>query len=474
LTSIYDVSHDCLHPTLDSTYLAARFGHESGFSPDGNTFWISGAFEGLAAVDVSDPKHPKTIWQGNEFVHGLSLSDDGDTAYAADPVNGDLTILNVSQIQNRVPNPQVSEVSRLTWNSVSIPQNAYAMQIDGHPYLLEFDEFAFRFNPPSENDVGAARIIDIADPAHPRVVSNIRLAVNQPAAHLADSAVDPEPFHASLLGYSAHYCSLPREVDPEIVACSFTNSGLRVFNIQDPTHPREVAYYVAPRELDPINGLSGSNFAMSKAAFDPATREVYYTDAASGFYVLKLSPSAWPDPTTPVPAPTGSTTKPAGSSCPAATGSVHAATIGPVALGQTRRAARRAMRAATAPHGVDVDSFCLTGGAIRAFYGHSAETRGLPRGQARQLVGRVVLALTANPHYSIDGVRPGSTAVAARRGLSLGRGYRIGRNTWYVQRRKSAVVVLRARSGKVAEIGVANRTLTSTRARVRRFLGHLG
>jgi hypothetical protein len=61
LMSIYDVSHDCLHPTLDSTYLAARFGHESGFSPDGNTFWIAGAFEGLAAVDVSDPTHPKTI-----------------------------------------------------------------------------------------------------------------------------------------------------------------------------------------------------------------------------------------------------------------------------------------------------------------------------------------------------------------------------------------------------------------------------
>ena len=295
LMSIYDVGHDCLHPTLDATYRAARFGHESGFSPDGRTFWISGASEGLAAVDVSDPRHPKTIWQGNEFVHGLSISDNGDTAYAADPVNGDLTILNVSQIQHRVRHPKVSEISRLTWREVSIPQNAYPMTIHGRHYLLEFDEFAFRFNPPSSKYVGAARIIDISNPAHPKIVSDIRLQVNQPATHKAD-AKDPQPFHSTELGYSAHYCSIPREVNPEIVACSFTNSGLRVFNIQNPAHPREVAYFVAPSNHSTQNGFTGSNFAMSKPAFDPIHREIWYTDASSGFYVLKLAKSVWPHP----------------------------------------------------------------------------------------------------------------------------------------------------------------------------------
>jgi hypothetical protein len=295
LMSIYDVSHDCLHPTLDSTYLAARFGHESGFSPDGNTFWIAGAFEGLAAVDVSDPRHPRTIWQGNEWVHGLSLSDDGNTAYAADPVNGELTTLNVSQIQHRLPNPKVSEISRLTWATASIPQNSDPIQIDGHPYLLEFDEFAFRFNAGVGN-VGAARMIDIADPSHPKVVSNLRLAVNQAAAHLA-ATLDPQPLNLPNLGYSAHYCAVPREVNPEIVACSFTNSGLRIFNIQDPRHPREVGYYVSPAKRALVNGLSGSDFALSKPAFDPATREVWYTDAASGFYAVRLDSGIWPDPT---------------------------------------------------------------------------------------------------------------------------------------------------------------------------------
>jgi hypothetical protein len=168
----------------------------------------------------------------------------------------------------------------------------------GHRYLLEFDEFAFRFNPATFGDdaPGAARIIDLADPAHPRVVSNIRLAVNMPAAHQQADG-DPSPMPSPNFNYSAHYCAIPREVDPEIAACSFINSGLRIFNIQDPLHPREVAYYVSPPKAAAAPGAPAADFAMSQPAFDPARREVWYTDATSGFYVLKLAPSAWPHST---------------------------------------------------------------------------------------------------------------------------------------------------------------------------------
>src|SRR3954454_18963069 len=42
LVSIYDVSADCRHPVLQSTSLVPRFGHESGFAPDGKTFYATG------------------------------------------------------------------------------------------------------------------------------------------------------------------------------------------------------------------------------------------------------------------------------------------------------------------------------------------------------------------------------------------------------------------------------------------------
>jgi hypothetical protein len=295
LMSIYDVGRDCRHPVLDSTYQAARFGHESGFSPDGRTFWIGGA-EGIAAVDVSDPHHPRTVWEGNVFAHGLNVSDDGNTLYDADPIDGDLILLDVSQIQARRPHPRVSEISRLTWHTVSIPQNTDPMTIAGHRYLLEFDEFAFRFNPPTVNEdrVGGARIIDIDHPAHPRVVSNLRLQVNMPAEHAA-AANDPSPMPSSNLTYASHYCQIPREVDPEIAACSFISSGLRIFDIRNPRRPREIAYFVAPPNRA-ANGRPG-DLAFSQPAFDPRRRQVYYTDATSGFYAFRIPARLWPHPT---------------------------------------------------------------------------------------------------------------------------------------------------------------------------------
>ena len=52
-----------------------------------------------------------------------------------------LTILDVSEIQARVVNPQVKIVSRLAWPQISTPQNATPFTRNGHKYLLETDEF---------------------------------------------------------------------------------------------------------------------------------------------------------------------------------------------------------------------------------------------------------------------------------------------------------------------------------------------
>jgi hypothetical protein len=93
-------------------------------------------------------------------------------------------------------------------------------------------------------------------------------------------------------GYAAHYCAAPRVVDPEIVACSFILSGLRIFNISDPLHPREVAYFNRPAP-DTLPLKSGA-YAMSAPAFDVAHHSVWYADGDSGFWDVKLTNGAWP------------------------------------------------------------------------------------------------------------------------------------------------------------------------------------
>jgi hypothetical protein len=313
LVAIYDAHADCRHPVLRSLSPVARFGHESGFSADGKTFYAtSTALQAITAIDVTDPDHPHAIWQGNIFSHGMSLSADGNRAYIADPgtapgsdSKANMLILDTSQIQARKSDPHAREISRLTWNSVSIPQNAIPFTRRGRPYVLEFDEYT-QGTLHSDGDpdvVGAARIIDISDEKQPEVVSNLRLAINQPAEHRdATEANDPGSGNPAQ-GYAAHYCNIPTAVDPKVVACSFIASGLRVFDITDLVHPKEIGYFVAPPQPRSENGYMASAYAMSQPAFAPERREIWFSDGTSGFYALRVDKSVWPQDSARAPAP---------------------------------------------------------------------------------------------------------------------------------------------------------------------------
>jgi hypothetical protein len=96
-------------------------------------------------------------------------------------------------------------------------------------------------------------------------------------------------------GYAGHYCNVPQRQDPGIVACSMIASGLRVFDIRDPYHPKELAYFVAPNKTSQTAGAP-SNYAMSSPSFAPERKEVWYTDGNSGFYNVRLD--NWPSAAT--------------------------------------------------------------------------------------------------------------------------------------------------------------------------------
>ena len=70
-------------------------------------------------------------------------------------------------------------------------------------------------------------------------------------------------------------------------------SGLRVFDIRDPAHPREIAYFnapVTPRIIPPAGvNPPPSNWAMSSPSFVPQRNEIWYSDGLSGFYAVRLT-----------------------------------------------------------------------------------------------------------------------------------------------------------------------------------------
>ena len=445
LVSIYDVKDDCRHPELQSSALVARLGHESGFTSDGNTFYAtSTATESITAVDVSDPKQPKPIWHGNILSHGMSLSEDGNRAYLANATGSYMTILDTSQIQARKDDPQAREVSRLTWKAASIPQNAIPFERGGKPYVLEFDEYTQGTTGGGyPHAVGAARIIDISDERRPRVVSNMRLQVNQPKEH-EEASGDPGA-SSPVQGYAAHYCNIPTRVDPKVVACSFIASGLRVFDISDLEQPKEIAYHVGPTKSRAENNFSESAFAMSQPAFAPGRREIWYSDGTSGFYAVRVAERVWPRS-----AASGR------KGCLARRAPIGPRNIGRVRLGMTKRGLLRRL---PAPRRRTKRSWrwCVKGGkgTVSAAFGRR---------------GRVALVRTTAPRHGNRRIHPGATTRALRRAYPRGR--TVGRSL--VRANPTSPRLFGIRRGRVRYVAVTSRRTLARPKALRRLLRHAG
>ncbi|MFL5845059.1 MAG: LVIVD repeat-containing protein [Solirubrobacteraceae bacterium] len=296
---VYDISGDCRAPVLKSSAPVGYLGHESGMAPDGKTFYANSlSTGGTTAVDIGDPVLTRSLGRFDTNSHGMSVSDDGTRGYMAS--TDGLRVYDLSQVQQRKADPQAPLISKLTWPTLTIPQVTLPFTRDGHHYLGEVDEYStsdtggYTANGPR---VGAARIIDIEDETHPSVVSDIRLEVHQPEnrAAIAGDYGAQNPTQ----GYAGHYCQVSSEVDPVLMACSMILSGLRVFDIRDPAHPKEVAYYLAPPDTISLTGApvidERANWAMSQPAFVPERKEIWYSDGTSGFHVLRLTNDAWPD-----------------------------------------------------------------------------------------------------------------------------------------------------------------------------------
>lgn len=453
VVDVYDLNADCRDPELLASAPSGRLGHESGMAPDGRTFYATSLFTGdVTAVDISNPRLPTPIWVGRYPSHGLSVGPDGNRAYLADLGTG-LTILDVSEIQARKPVPQERVVSRLTWDTLTIPQNAIPVEIGGRRYVVEIDEFSTpsRENPtPTSNGdrVGAARIIDIEDEAQPRVVSDLRLAVNQPESR--DRVADDPGASSPAQGYAGHYCSVPRYKDPGIVACSFIASGLRVFDIRDPENPRELAYFVAP-ERPSSTGGEPSNYAMSAPAFVPERGEIWYSDGNSGFYAIRMfeGVSAF-QPAAPA----------AGRRCLARRSPVGPRNIGRVRLGQTRGRALTRTRLQPSRRGRYSLAWCVTrsSGRVAAVF------------SSRSVLAKARLVVSSAPRHVALGARPGARLGRALRRLPRAR--RIAPGVYRAAPRSRRIIGVRA--GKVRFVGVADRSLLARPRALRRYLSRAG
>lgn len=258
LLSIYDIS-DCAHPRLlnpgpgtDLSLPLPITAHEGGFSPDGRTYWSSGTAPGvLSAVDLTDPANPRVVWQGlpGMSMHGVGFSPDGNRLYLANNLGG-MKILDTSAVQRRDPAPQVPELADLTWSDGWATQHTVPVTYGGVPHVFAVDEAGS----------GGVKLIDVSDDRHPRITGSIKLEINLPEHQdslLASAA------GGSLFAYDAHYCAADRPADPTALACGWTSSGVRVFDVRDPDAFTEIGYFNPPARTGENRALSNSPHALA-------------------------------------------------------------------------------------------------------------------------------------------------------------------------------------------------------------------
>lgn len=262
--SVYDIS-DCAHPRLlnpgPGTNLLMPLPittHEGGFSPDGRTYWASGIAPGfVSAIDLTDPANPHVIWQGLTGIeaHGFGISPDGNRMYLS--ALGGFTVLDISAVQRRDPNPQVPHLGRVFWTDGWATQHSVPVTYDGHPFLFTVDE----------GGSGGVKLIDIADETAPTVAAKIKLEINLPQHQ--DSLV-ASSMGGSVFSYDAHYCAADRPANPTALACGWESSGIRVFDVRDPFAIREIAYFNPPARTGRNLELWNSPHALASLIGVPA------------------------------------------------------------------------------------------------------------------------------------------------------------------------------------------------------------
>jgi len=303
--AVYDTT-DCRHPVLlADIQLPGSQGHIGRFAPDGRTYWVTQSFRGvggkLYVVALDDPSNPQQLptWQfpGDGRPHGMNLNPQGfapgvpagTRVYSGQPGNfgrvapandsgpDGLVILDVSDYQFRRPNPQIRVISKLFWDDQGEAEFMIPVKIKGHPYIISTDESGGASGaggwaaacPRGASSFGYPNIIDVGDETNPRIIAKLMLEVSDPANCSALRAETPPdapgtapgtnlPPESGTTNYSGERCVPDNPNNTKMLACSFQNAALRVFDVRDPHHPKEIAYWKPPAVRTEVRPASGS------------------------------------------------------------------------------------------------------------------------------------------------------------------------------------------------------------------------
>jgi hypothetical protein len=236
-------------------------------------------------VQAAAPTPPAKVPQS--MSHEAWPSPDASTLYlGAQQVNDDVfTIVDLRDWLRRDAANVPAGPPRIISQRAGRGHSIRSATVGGHKFLLHSDEAvfgtAFGCVPKGANPfAGAAQpyLTKIDDPAHPVDVSQMGLEINLPEN--CQEQID------SGANQSVHYHDVDDATNTTFVMASMWNAGVRVFDVRDPKHPTEVAYF-NPGDVDPTDTVH-LDHAWAHIRYVPRTGQIWFTTADGGFWVVRV------------------------------------------------------------------------------------------------------------------------------------------------------------------------------------------
>lgn len=234
--------------------------------------------------DMEDPAHPKLV--SSWWVPGQRLGE--EAAYAKWPAAGDQTSWTGGRLPMEVPVP-VEEGGRYGYTAMG-SLGFYVVDIadPAHPKTVGSLALAKGVGGVEGDHVDVSRvtrrgivltggypmnedcyepwkdvsIIDVKDPAHPKVLSVLPRPTPPPGAPFKDFCLRRAKFGPKRA--SPYYS--PGVSDPNIAVYPYFNAGVQLFDISDATKPKNIGYFVPPL---------GGKFGLDLSSYNSPTESVH-------------------------------------------------------------------------------------------------------------------------------------------------------------------------------------------------------
>ena len=142
-------------------------------------------------------------------------------------------------------------------------------------------------------------------------------------------------------------------------------------------------------------------------------------------------------------------------------------------LGRSRKSQRRRLKVSRLRRGrrAGLDRYCVRGGGVlRVGYPTKRFNGKVSRRTRKRYKSKAIFAVTSSKRFRINRLRVGARVRTLRKRLRGERSFKVGRIRWYTVPGRRSRLIFSTRKGKIREVGLASKRLTSTRRGTVRLL----